>query len=263
VVGLSETGDVLGLDGEDWLGEWERQSREADLEGGISPPRPAELKGSATNYRRGAKEVTITTEAGDEYSLTLAKLSIDDNEWLNGREWRDAEGRLLARGRFHDFEWGRILVMQDNGRIVPLPYGKLGDMDLCYVGAYWGEGVGLPAECRMRGSLTIRNFTMITYTWKASGLCHKPLYFEEVQLERYGHTFGPLAQPVISGAHFFANIAILPYQMGIHPCNECQYSLGYYRPGDCAPYMIPPVPLSCRGALYEAGAVAGAIALFP
>jgi hypothetical protein len=26
-----------------------------------------------------------------------------------------------------------------------------------------------------------------TYPYHASALCHKPLYFEEVQLERYGH----------------------------------------------------------------------------
>jgi hypothetical protein len=61
-------------------------------------------------------------------------------------------------------------------------------------------------------------------------LCHKPLYFEEVQLERYGHTAGPVRQPFISGAHFFVNLAALPYKMAINPPHECQYALGYYRP---------------------------------
>ena len=51
--------------------------------------------------------------------------------------------------------------------------------------------------------------------------------------------------------------------MGINPPHECQYALGYYRPGDCAPFMLPPVPLSGRGALYEAGAIVGGVALFP
>jgi hypothetical protein len=263
-LGLSEDGTVLGLDGEDWLREWEDASRKAEMEiGGLRPSRPVELKGRATDYKPGASEVTVTTETGEAITLPLDKLSVDDHEWLNGRTWRDAEGRQLARGRFYDFEWNRILVQESSGRIAAVPYNKLSEMDLCYVGAYWGEGVGLPAECRLRGKMQIRNFTMITYTWKASGLCHKPLYFEEVQLERYGHTFGPVAQPFVSGAHFFANIAILPYKMGINPPNECQYALGYYRPGDCAPYMIPPVPLSARGGLYQAGAVVGAVALFP
>jgi len=100
-------------------------------------------------------------------------------------------------------------------------------------------------------------------TWKASGLCHKPLYFEEVQLERYGHTAGPVLQPVLSGAHFFMNIATLPYQMGMSPPNECEYALGYYRPGSCAPWLLPPVPLSVRGGLMQAGAIVGGVYLIP
>ena len=48
-----------------------------------------------------------------------------------------------------------------------------------------------------------------------------------------------------------------------HPPHECRYALGYYRPGSCAPYLIPPVPLSLRGALLEAGAVVGGVFLIP
>ena len=62
-------------------------------------------------------------------------------------------------------------------------------------------------------------------------------------------------QPILSGAHFFACVAFLPYNMGVHPPNECEYALGYYRPGECAPYVIPPIPISLRGALFEAGAI--------
>ena len=58
-------------------------------------------------------------------------------------------------------------------------------------------------------------------------------------------------------------IAVLPYKMGIHPPNECQYSLGYYRPGNCAPYMLPPIPWSLRGAAAQAGFVTGAAGLIP
>ena len=66
-------------------------------------------------------------------------------------------------------------------------------------------------------------------------LCHKPLYFEDVQLERYGHMAGPWVQPFVSCADFFLRIPILPYEMGLEPPNECIYALGYYRPGSCAP----------------------------
>lgn len=98
-----------------------------------------------------------------------------------------------------------------------------------------------------------RNWVASSVTWKASNAVHKPLYFQDINLERYGHTTGPVLQPVISSAHFFANIATMPYQMGVHLPSECQYALGYYRPGSCAPWITQPVPLSLRGALFQAG----------
>jgi hypothetical protein len=107
-----------------------------------------------------------------------------------------------------------------------------------------------------------RCWPQVTFTWKASALCHKPLYFEEQQLERYGHTFG-YAQPVVSMAHFFGTLPVLPYKMGIEMPWECMYALGYYEPGSCAPYIIDPVPLNLRGALLEAGAWTGGVYLIP
>ena len=102
-----------------------------------------------------------------------------------------------------------------------------------------------------------------TYTWKASGLCHNPLYFEEVHLERYGHTWGPYLQPVISGAHFFLSVPALPYLMGLNPPCECMYTLGYYRPGSCAPYLLDPLPLSVRAAFSAGGVWTGMAFLIP
>lgn len=122
----------------------------------------------------------------------------------------------------------------------------------------------LPYECTLGDVVyTGRYFVPTTFTWKASALCHKPLYFEDIQLERYGHTAGPLLQPALSTAHFFGSIAVLPYKMGIHPPNECCYALGYYRPGSCAPWLLEPVPLSLRGALLQTGAVLGAVYTIP
>ena len=122
----------------------------------------------------------------------------------------------------------------------------------------------LPHDCPL-GNATFepRSFAPITYTWTASGLCHKPLYFEEAKLERYGHMCGPWVQPWVSGAHFFLTVPILPYKMGLELPNECMYTLGYYRPGSCAPYLLDPIPLSVRGALFEAGAWVGAACVIP
>jgi hypothetical protein len=122
----------------------------------------------------------------------------------------------------------------------------------------------LPVECGLGGREVVsRCWIPSTFAWHASALCHKPLYFEEVQLERYGHTAGPFRQPFVSGAHFVLNLATLPYHMAYQPPHECQYALGYYRPGSCAPWMIPPVPLSLKGALAETGFIVGGIYILP
>ena len=78
-----------------------------------------------------------------------------------------------------------------------------------------------------RREFLTRVWQPITFTWKASALCHKPLYFEEVALERYGHTVGLGLQPVVSAAHFFLTVPVLPYKMGsTRRANACT-PLGY------------------------------------
>ena len=125
-------------------------------------------------------------------------------------------------------------------------------------------GEDYPYECALgNDTFNPRCWPATTYLWKASGLCHKPLYFEQVPLERYGHSWGPYLQPLVSGAHFFATVPILPYKMGLKTPQECVYSLGYYRPGSCAPYLLDPVPFTWRAALYETGFVVGAAAAVP
>jgi hypothetical protein len=121
-----------------------------------------------------------------------------------------------------------------------------------------------PPECPLGDApFEPRMWAMTSFHWKASGLCHKPLYFEQVGVERYGHSLGPILQPIWSGVDFYGRIFLLPYEMGIEPPWECVYALGYYRPGSCAPKMIFPFPVSIRGGLLEAGAVLGAVYLLP
>ncbi|HEX3727940.1 MAG TPA: hypothetical protein VHV08_16930, partial [Pirellulales bacterium] len=126
------------------------------------------------------------------------------------------------------------------------------------------EGRDFPCECTLgtKTKFAGRDWAPLTFTWKATSVCHKPLYFEDAQLERYGHSWNPVVQPFMSAAHFFISVPLLPYKMGLNPPNECMYSLGYYRPGDCAPYMIDPIPLSLRGAAYQALGVTGFVFWF-
>jgi len=134
------------------------------------------------------------------------------------------------------------------------------DLDIRIGGA---PGNDYPCECRLEGeAYQPRKFACMTFTWKAAGYCHKPLYFEDWNLERYGHSHG-WADPIISGAHFFATLPVLPYKMGVELPWECVYPLGYYRPGSCAPWTVPAVPISKRGLAVEAATVTGLVFLLP
>jgi len=125
-------------------------------------------------------------------------------------------------------------------------------------------GNDYPCECRLEGeAYEPRRFTTTTFTWKAAGNCSKPLYFEDWQLERYGHSHGALADPFFSAAHFFVTLPVLPYKMGVELPWECVYPLGYYRPGSCAPWMVPAVPMSLRGFAVEAATITGIVFLLP
>ena len=125
-------------------------------------------------------------------------------------------------------------------------------------------GNDYPCECRLEGeTFEPRRFATTMFTWKAAGYCHKPLYFEDWQLERYGHSHGPLADPFFSAAHFFTTLPVLPYKMGVELPWECVYPLGYYRPGDCAPWTVPAIPISLRGMAVEAATVTGLVFLLP
>lgn len=176
------------------------------------------------------------------------------------RVWRDRDGRVVADGRIVELDRGMLTLQSSDGAEVTIEVHALSDADHCELAKLWR----MPLRCRIQEtSVKPRKWTPMTYTWAASGLCNKPLYFENPQLERYGHSAGPILQPILSGAHFFGNIAVLPYKMGIHPPHECVYELGHYRVGSCAPWLVPPVPISLRGGLLQAGAVTGGVLLIP
>ena len=179
---------------------------------------------------------------------------------MPGRVWRDRQGNVLADGRVVDIRNRRIVVRQEDGSRQTIPLGQLGEDENCFLAAWWQ----VPTECSLGDEpFRPRDWEPVDFMWTASALYHKPLYFEERRLERYGHTTGPFTEPVLSGAHFFLNVAVLPYKMGMNPPNESLYPLGYYRPGSCAPRLLPPVPISPRGALWQAGVVTGSVFLLP
>lgn len=112
------------------------------------------------------------------------------------------------------------------------------------------------------GSLD-RHFAMVDYQFFATDLKHKPLYFEDVALERYGQQWPCGIQPFVSIAKFGVQGIGLPYQMAIDPVWRDIYPLGYYRPGDNAPELIPQIPFNLKAAAAAGGVYTGLIFLIP
>ena len=124
----------------------------------------------------------------------------------------------------------------------------------------FADGEGIQRDLSMH-----RLWQPMRYCWEASALCHRPLYFEEVNLERYGYTSPRLrlVQPALSGARFFATVPALPYLVsGRRPC-ECVYTLGHYRPGSCVPYRRHWPELRLIPASVEAATATGLVFLIP
>ena len=138
---------------------------------------------------------------------TLAKAPSAPGAIARAACWAPAVSRHPA--------WGFAMILDNNNQIITFRFDELCDDDLCFIALWWG----VPTECTLGDEPYLaRYWQPTTMTWKASGLCHKPLYFEEMQLERYGHMTGPLLEPVVSGAALLSrNLATLPDQAGINP----------------------------------------------
>jgi hypothetical protein len=89
-----------------------------------------------------------------------------------------------------------------------------------------------------------RCWPVTCYHWDATCLCYQPLYFEQVNAERFGYGCGlgrfryctNCVQSAVSAAHFFGTVPALPYCLSARcPC-DCVYTLGHYRAGDCVPW---------------------------
>lgn len=69
------------------------------------------------------------------------------------------------------------------------------------------------------GSAKVNNFP-----WLPSGppvpmygVAYHPIYFEDMNLERCGLSYGCLLQPIVSGLHFYIGFAVLPYKVVVAP----------------------------------------------
>jgi hypothetical protein len=89
-------------------------------------------------------------------------------------------------------------------------------------------------------------------TWDSPNVRYRPLYFEDENLERYGNGVGYVLQPYKSGLHFISRVVTLPYHIAAEGTRDCEYGLGYFRPGNCNPAYRQQFELSKRGAVAQA-----------
>ncbi len=103
----------------------------------------------------------------------------------------------------------------------------------------------------------------LTYHWAASNLCHRPVYFEDTVLERYGQTYHPVVAPFAAGSRFFLTFPVLPYAMTLSKPHRATSTLGYFRPGSTTPILLQRPPLQADASLVESAAWLGVIFLLP
>jgi hypothetical protein len=96
-----------------------------------------------------------------------------------------------------------------------------------------------PAQHEPLYMMSGRPWSPVCYFWEAPVLAYGPLYFEETNLERHGYsqTYLRGVQPLVSSAHFFGTVVATPFLLLAEPLQECDYTLGQYRPGDCVPFQ--------------------------
>ncbi len=99
--------------------------------------------------------------------------------------------------------------------------------------------------------------------WAPTNQWHNPLYFEDPALERYGHTYNCWVQPFASGGRFMTQLVGLPYQMTLHPVHAREYTLGWYRPGECAPKLKYQVPFNEEATIIQTLSVVGLFLIIP
>ena len=125
------------------------------------------------------------------------------------------------------------------------------------------EVAGSNAEQRGRpGSCTPDGREPIVCSFTPWTICYRPLYFEDIELERYGRTFG-VVQPAVSAAHFFCSLPIMPYKLTARPPRSCECSNGFSRLGDMPLPGYGDWVFSLDAAAVEAAVMTGLVLALP
>ena len=72
------------------------------------------------------------------------------------------------------------------------------------------EGADFPCECTLGDDPSFGGICGHHLYLQAAGTAHKPLYFEDVQLERYGHTWNPADAEHSVRSPLLRHVALFP-----------------------------------------------------
>jgi len=115
---------------------------------------------------------------------------------------------------------------------------------------------------RIKATMTKREFQPTQATMQASYVVYQPLYFQQINVERYGWDLG-VFQPVVSAGQFYGDVLLFPYKFASNPPWHCTANAGYALPGDPEPLRFLTTPFSWRGVAAQAGVAVGGAAIFP
>lgn len=220
-----------------------------------SQPEPAKSK--------PARQAWIPRETAEESDSTLAQASFlpDDGDETSERPCADGAMQRKVPAEVSPLKSQQDLFSRKKG--ISALWGKNDDAERCE--RFDPNGTEVGPSVRMVGDEVYGNRVAAgaVYTWSAPAIYHHPLYFEQVNLERYGQGPHHAIQPLYSAAHFFATIPKLPYHVATAPPSERVYTLGHHRPGNCAPYQWHRTRFSWKGVAVQGLATAGTAVALP
>ena len=115
---------------------------------------------------------------------------------------------------------------------------------------------------RITTTMTKRAFQPNVAEVRASYVVYQPLYFQQINTERYVWELG-IFQPLVSAGQFYGDVLLFPYKFAANPPWHCDANVGYALPGDPEPLRFLTTPFSWRGAAALAGVAVGGASIFP
>lgn len=204
----------------------------------------------------GAIEADSEAALADPFETTASDTPIDAGAYVPPRTRFDAKPANFQGPAIGGPQQESLPAPQASAATAKDPCSAAQFKPLCEIGIGIGQPTGqsptdFAATCweqiNAGPNAAFRCWPVLSYNWDPTCLCYQPLYFEDINAERYGYVCndyccccgcmpGNCMQSACSAAHFFGTIPSLPYLLAADCPTDCVYTLGHYRPGSCPPW---------------------------